>query len=151
MTQRDRCRRLEGQLDELVTVERPRLLAMMGAVDGNDPADQADRSGWEFELAHLDQRIRRLRDRLAQEDDGTGDDDLGVLAHGSTLVLDFGTGPETFLVSELDGGNSLEVITPNSPLGRALAGVAAGESVRYPTPGGYVTVKVVAIALRSPV
>jgi transcription elongation factor GreA len=118
----------------------------MGPVDGNDPADRADRTAWEFELAHLDQRIGRLRDLLVRSEEGPGDDEPVSLPLGVTVVLDFGSGPETFLFSDIDDRDQVDVITPSSPLGRALAGAAIGEPVRYRTPHGEATVRFVAVA-----
>lgn len=134
---------LQRQLDELLSVERPRLLSSMGAVDGNDPADQADRAALEFDLAQLDVRIRRLQDRLTGR--GRPQNGTGGLVHGASLVLDFGDGPETFLVSDAGGVDDVDVVTPDSPLGRALAAAAVGESLTYGTPRGEIRVTLVAV------
>ena len=148
MVSSDHRRRLERQLAELRDVERPRLLAVMAAVDGKDPADQADRMTVELELAQLDARIRRLSDLLV-DDDATGlsGGTAGPLCPGAMLVLDFGTGPETYRFGALDVDDGLDVVTPESPLGRALAGAEAGQRVTYPTPRGEASVTVVSIGL----
>jgi Transcription elongation factor, GreA/GreB, C-term len=60
------------------------------------------------------------------------------------VVVDFGDGPETFLVDEFCGGGP-PVITPMSPLGQALAGAASGQTLTYRTPRGTAAVVLVAI------
>ena len=43
------------------------------------------------------------------------------------MVVDFGDGPDTFLVDEFCGGG-----LPMSPLGQALVGAASGQALTYP-------------------
>lgn len=132
---------LAGELAELERVERPRLLAVLGETDGRNLADRADRVAREHDLARLDARIARLRTRLAAlELEPTGAHPL----HQATVVVDFGDGPETFLVDEFCGGD-LPVITPMSPLGQALVGAASGQTLTYRTPRGTNTVVLLAI------
>jgi transcription elongation factor GreA len=133
--------RLAGRLVELARVERPRFLAVLGATDGWNVADRADRVVCENDLARLDARIAQLQTRLAALDlEPSGAHPL----HEATVVVDFGDGPETFLVDEICGGG-LPVITPMSPLGQALVGAATGQTVTYRTPRGTATVVLVAI------
>ena len=134
-------RRLAGELADLERVERPRLLTVLGATDGCDLADRADRVACENDLARLDARIAHLQTRLAALDlEPTGAHPL----HEATVVVDFGDGPETFLVDEFCGGG-LPVITPRSPLGQALLGAASGQTLTYRTPRGTASVVLVAI------
>ena len=133
--------RLAGELTELERVERPRFLALLGTTDGWNVADRADRVAREHDLARLDARIAQLQTRLAGLDlEPTGAHPL----HEATVVVDFGDGPETFLVDEFCGGG-LPVITPMSPLGQALVGAASGQTLTYRNPRGTATVVLVAI------
>jgi transcription elongation factor GreA len=141
-------RRLQQQLTELRGVERPRLLAIMAAVEGKDLADQADRMTVELDLAQVDARIQRLSALLAEEDAppspaGTP----GAFPRDAVLVLDFGSGPETCRFAALDIDDGLDVVTPDSPLGHALVGAVAGQYVTYTTPRGEVSVRVVSISV----
>ena len=143
MLSSDHRRRLERQLIDLQTIERPRLLAAMGQVDGKDPADQADRMVFELDLAQVDGRIQRLNDLLAGEEvagtPGSRQD--------ATLVLDFGSGPETYRLGVLGADDTLDVITPESPLGRALVDAVEGQRVTYATPRGTASVVVVSMGV----
>jgi len=133
--------RLAGELAVLEEVERPRFLAVLGTTDGWNVADRADRVAHELDLARLNARIAHLRTRLAALDlQRTGAHPL----QGATVVVDFGDGPETFLVDEFCGGG-LPVITATSPLGQALLGAAGGQTLTYRTPRGPASVVLVAI------
>jgi transcription elongation GreA/GreB family factor len=145
MTSSERLDRLEQQLRELITVERPRLMPLITDVDGNDPADQADRAARELELAHLDARIQRLSSRLLAAEAATAADGAGPLVRGAVLVLDFGAGPETYRFDDLDVDEGLDVVTPDSPLGRALADAAPGQAVTYETPRGQASVTLLSV------
>jgi transcription elongation GreA/GreB family factor len=141
MTREQLRTRLAGELAELERVERPRFLALLGTTNGWNVADRADRVAREHDLARLDARIAQLQTRLASLDlEPTGAHPL----HEATVVVDFGDGPETFLVDEFCGG-VLPVITPMSPLGQALVGAASGQTLTYRTPRGTATVVLVAI------
>jgi len=133
---------LERELAELETDERPRLLAaLIGSADGWDAADRADRIARELDLARLDARIGHLRNRLLALDPGRpGGDPLGE----GTVAVDFGDGPETYLLAEFSY-RGLPVITPTSPLGRALVGAHSGQVVTYDTPRGAATVVLLAV------
>ena len=134
---------LAAQLQQLTDVERPHLLAVMGQSDGRDAADAAERSARELDLAQLDTRIARLRDRLdAPEATGAAS---GLVEPGALLVLDFGDGPETYRFADFDVDGT-SVVTPASPLGQALAGARGGDTVHYRTPRGEASVDLVSIA-----
>lgn len=138
--------RLQQRLTELRTVERPRLVAILATFDGKDPADQADRVAVELDLAHVDARIQRLDELLA--DGGTARTsvaDQGSLPRDATLVLDFGGGPESYRFGALDIDDGREVVTPDSPLGQALLGAVTGQRVAYATPRGQAFVTVVSM------
>lgn len=129
---------LPAELMDLQEVQRPRLLNALGDLVGGDAADVAERTALEVELAQLDARIRRLRERL----DGPATTGAGS---GAGLVLDFGQGAEHFRLGRYAGPGE-SVITPESPLGRALAGARAGDTVTYATPRGEASVTVIALA-----
>jgi transcription elongation factor GreA len=140
MTREQLRTRLAGELSELEGVERPQFLAVLCTTDGWNVADRADRVAREHDLARLDARIARLQTRLVALDLETGAHPL----HAATVVVDFGDGPETFLVDEFCGGG-LPVITPMSPLGQALVGAASGQRLTYRTPRGTATVVLLAV------
>ena len=97
--------------------------------DGADRATNVDglvRSAVLTEqISHLEQQVEAL-----QRHGGPTTRTLGT-----SVTLDFGDGPEGFMVSpvELDG---MPVISPNSPLGQALVNASVGAQVTYRSPSG---------------
>jgi transcription elongation factor GreA len=141
MTRQQLRERLVGELAELERAERPWFLAVLGTTDGWNVADRADRIARERNLARLDARIAQLQTRLAALDfEPTGAHPL----REATVVVDFGDGPEIFLLDEFCGGG-LPVITPMSPLGQALVGAASGQTLTYRTPRGTATVVLIGV------
>jgi transcription elongation factor GreA len=157
---------LPAELHRLVNETRPALLERMAGQDGRDSADLADRVLREAELAQLDTRIEALELHLqrraladagstahAGQDQGQGKGHQDVAVRAGTVVsLSFaGAAPGRYLVADLldvaDAGASgeFDVLTPGSPLGRALLGARPGDQVTYLTPRGKVTVKVQAV------
>jgi transcription elongation GreA/GreB family factor len=146
------------ELERLITTDRPALVASMAGQDGRDSGDVANRALQEAALEIMDARIAALelhvqqRDALERE---PADAEL-VVKPGRVVDLSFGGGaPTRFLVEEvLDVAagaalGDIDLLTPRSPLGLALAGKKVGDTVTVTTPGGPATVEVRAIELRS--
>lgn len=148
MMSSDHREHLKQQLAELLTVERARLRAFLGPIDGNNPADQADRAVSELDLVQVEARIQRLTNLLADEDRPvSATAGPTTLTRGALLTLDFGNGPETYRFSALDVDDGLDVVTPDSPLGRALSNATSGQRVTYRTPRGEASVTLVSVHL----
>ena len=87
-------------------------------------------------LAMLAERIATIEAELAhgpQRKDRAATDAVDV---GDVVTVDFGDGPEDFLLGSVEeAGEGVDVITPGSPLGRALLGArsAAPSSTASPT------------------
>jgi transcription elongation factor GreA len=150
---------LPAELHRLVHETRPAMLERMAGQDGRDSADVADRVLREAALAQLDDRIEALELHLQRRATATtpGEDipgqhqDVAVRA-GRVASLSFaGEAPGRYLVADLlDVGDAVvsgefDVLTPGSPLGRALLGARAGDEVTYVTPRGKFTVTVHAV------
>jgi len=104
-----------------------------------DAADRAGNVEAIIRLEDLDARIAALHNQLAAPPAGetTGD----TVQVGSRVGIRFGKdeAPEDFLVGFLEqSGAGIEVITPSSPLGRALLGAVAGADVSYRAAAGKV-------------
>ncbi|HEX3813696.1 MAG TPA: GreA/GreB family elongation factor [Mycobacteriales bacterium] len=140
-----------GRLQEELTAleaERARLLELVAGTEGKDPADQAERTMREFDVEQVDVRIRRLTDRIdaANKPHAETTHD-GTVREGEVVLIDFGDGtPERYLVGALiEVDDDVDAVTPTSPLGRALLGATAGQTVSYRTPQGQRNVKIVAV------
>jgi transcription elongation factor GreA len=122
---------LMTRLDAL-RVERNRALAETIPSGAGDMADRATNVDGHVRLAMLEERIATVEADLATlESPGARRADDGV-AVGDIVTIDFGDGPETFLLGSVDEATDrFDVITPESPLGRALAGARPGATIFY--------------------
>jgi transcription elongation factor GreA len=106
--------------------EREQALAETIPAGAGDMADRATNVDGHVRLAVLEQRIATVEDELAaihRPNSRSGDD---VAAVGDIVTIDLDDGPESFLLASLDEvGDRFDVITPSSPLGRALQGHAS--------------------------
>jgi transcription elongation factor GreA len=95
-------------------------------------ADRATNVDGHVRLAMLEERIASVETDLAVlGSSSTRPADDGVTV-GDLVTVDFGDGPETFLLGSVDEATDrFDVITPESPLGRALAGARPGSTVFY--------------------
>jgi transcription elongation factor GreA len=89
---------------------------------------------------HRQARIRQIEDILREAVVGEDPPDDGIAEPGMVLTVqydDTGTA-ETFLLGSRDETHQddLEVYSPDSPLGRALAGAEPGEQRTYRIPNG---------------
>jgi len=60
-----------------------------------------------------------------------------VVSVGDVVTLDLGDGDETYMVGPVEQAFAgADIVTPLSPLGRAIVGARVGETVSYqPRPG----------------
>ncbi|MDX2561686.1 GreA/GreB family elongation factor [Streptomyces sp. TX20-6-3] len=138
---------LERELDDLRT-EREAVAVTLKGGGGDqtgDRADQADELERATELDRLDRRIDGIEGRL-READAAGaprTDEVGV---GSTVTVRFEDGTEsTVQIGEVAAVLDRTMVTADSPLGGALLGHRAGDTVRYVTPDGPATAVVLSL------
>jgi transcription elongation factor GreA len=122
---------LTARLEALQT-QRVQTLAETIPSGAGDLADRATNVDGHARLAMLEQRIAAVETELAashQPSARSADDAIGV---GDPVTLDLGDGPESFLLGSVDqAGGVFDVITPSSPLGRALQGAHVGSRLTY--------------------
>jgi transcription elongation factor GreA len=132
---------LETELSELETVGRREIAARILTARGHgDLKENAEYHAAKEDQAHLETRILRLRQRLrnatvVEIDEG----ESGSLAFGrSAVIRDEGTGDvQTWtLVGVAEADRDQGKISVESPVGKALLGRAAGDTVEVPTPRG---------------
>jgi transcription elongation GreA/GreB family factor len=139
--------RLEGELERL-REERSQLVASLSFDETRgDSADQAAAVERGAELERVDHRIEELGDLL--NDSKRAAPPTGEEVEVGTLVtLEFGDGDtETVQVGmkALQDQDDISVLTPDSPLGRAILGRRAGDTVTYTTPRGESEAKVLTV------
>lgn len=140
--------RLEEELARL-REQRVELATALGEQDPvGDRADSAQALQRADELARVDDRIRELRNQIAGFDTkGTA----GGLADGTIVTLRFPDGVEETVravaaTEEIADDEDVTPVTLDSPLGRALAGHQAGDTIHYETPAGVTQAEVIALS-----
>ncbi|WP_055600359.1 GreA/GreB family elongation factor [Streptomyces aureus] len=138
---------LERELDDLRT-EREAVAVTLKGGGGDqtgDRADQADELERATELDRLDRRIDDIDGRL-READAAGAPRTDAVGVGSTVTVRFEDGTEsTVQIGEVAAVLDRTMVTADSPLGGALLGHRAGDTVTYATPEGQATAVVLSI------
>jgi transcription elongation factor GreA len=115
-----------------------------------DVADRATNVEATIRLQLLDERIALIEREI--DDSRRRPHTDGVVSVGDVVTLDFGDGPETYVVGSVEQAIvGIDTVTPGSPLGQALLGAAVGESVTYaPRAGLELSVKVLEAGVALP-
>jgi transcription elongation factor GreA len=133
--------------------EQRRELAEQLAGEDPDSPDVGDRGDasvqleGQADLARMDQRIEELERLLADPD---ALDTPPGLPDGTLVTLRFPGGDEATLrvvaiPEQAPAGDQDDVVTADSPLGKALVGQRAGETITYAGPDGQLEAEVVAV------
>lgn len=133
--------RLKHELDELVA-QRPVIAAEINA--RREEGDLKENGGYHAardEQAKQEERIRKLQELLRSAQVGVQAADDGVVEPGMVVTISYDgddDDQETFLLGSREEGahGSLQVYSPQSPLGAALIGATAGEVREYILPNG---------------
>lgn len=130
---------------------RDRMLAEQKNRDPcGDEADEADELNRVNSITLLERRIGELERWL--EIGGAPPPGSNALPHGTVISVRFGDGAVrdlhiVTLTDEISGTDGDTSVTANSPLGLALAGHSAGETVTYSAPGGPQQVEILSMTL----
>jgi transcription elongation factor GreA len=91
-------------------------------------------------------RVRQIKQMLENAEIIRSAND-GVVAPGKVVTIRHEGGePETYLIgSREERGGDHDVLTPDSPIGQALIGRSAGETVSAKVPAGELKVEIVAV------
>ena len=130
---------ISEELRDRVERRRPEIARLIEAARAE--GDLKENGG--YQAAREDQsmnetRILQLEDILKHSKVGETPDDDGVIEPGMLVTIEM-MGRETeFLLGSRDagGGLSVTVYSPEAPLGKALLGASAGQTVTYEAPNG---------------
>ncbi|MBV8541308.1 MAG: GreA/GreB family elongation factor [Pseudonocardiales bacterium] len=141
--------RLEREVALLREQRREPAADLSDADPVGDRADQAELLERADDLAQLDGRIKEIVELLTRA--GWTDERPGGLVDGTVVTLRFADGTvETLravmVTDEASEDEGAQVLTVDSPLGLALAGRHAGDTVTYRTPDGETSVDILAVA-----
>ncbi len=139
--------RIEEELADLRRRRDQMRAELQGDADTvGDRGDAADALQRSEDLAGIEEQINRLAWLLA----GGNEDTPGQLPNGTEVTLRFpGDEPVRMRIvhflEETPAGEEDTTLTSDSPLGLALFGRQAGETVTYSTPRGELQVELLAI------
>jgi transcription elongation factor GreA len=132
-------RTLERLEAELIQIEQVLLPAARAAVeDSRTQGDSSQNPDYfvaaeaEASLLTRQSSIRHALDAHAGSSAAPAAE--GVASPGRFLLLDFGAGPEEFLLGSIEERwGDVEVVTPTSPIGAAVTGLRKGARFRLPS------------------
>jgi transcription elongation factor GreA len=141
--------RLKQELEQLTTHGRVDVARRIEAARAlGDLSENGDYHAAKDDQGKMEARIRQLEALLKTativEEGSAGD----VIAAGSVVELryDGDDDVEKFLIGSIEERpDDASVVSPGSPLGRALLGHKAGETVEYEAPSGMLKVEIVEV------
>jgi transcription elongation factor GreA len=145
--------RLQAELEDLTTRGRVEIAqAIETARALGDLSENGDYHAAKDSQGKMESRIRQLQAILKTAvvvDDGAATEGDGI-SHGATVTLryegdDDEDAMDYFLGSIEEKPGDAQVVSPSSPLGRALLGRQPGDEVEYEAPGGHLKVAIVAV------
>ena len=129
--------RLQGELGTLRTEGRERVSAEIEVARAHgDLRENAEYHAAKDEQGKMEARIRQLQELL--RDARIGEPDTTDVARpGLVVVLDVEGDEETYLLgSREDSHDELEILSAESPMGRAVLDQSVGSTVTFTTPAG---------------
>ena len=142
--------RLRAELDDLTTRGRIEVAEKIErARELGDLSENGDYHAAKDEQGHMEGRIRQL-EALLERAEIIAAPEPGVVGPGSivTIVYDGDTddSAERYLVGHIEErSDGLDVVSPTAPLGTALIGARAGDTVSFAAPNGELRVRVVGV------
>jgi transcription elongation factor GreA len=140
---------IEALRAELKQLEGPRRREMAKRIktarELGDLKENADYHIAKDDQAHLETRIKRIRQRLRKAVVVEADTSASVFAFGRTAeVKDVASGQTNTwtLVGATEADPKQGKLSAESPVGRALRDAPVGEDVKFETPGGVKTYRV---------
>ncbi|MFE2990370.1 GreA/GreB family elongation factor [Streptomyces sp. NPDC059262] len=138
-------RALEQELADVTAERNADAATLQDTTEVGDHADQADELIRSDEVDRLDARIDEIKVRLRGAADA-GSPSTDVVGVGSTVEVRYADGSvATVQIGEGAAVLDPTLVTADSPLGSALLGHRAGDSVSYDAPDGRATVTVVSL------
>jgi transcription elongation factor GreA len=140
--------RLVEELNHRTTVRRKEISEWIErAREHGDIRENADYDAAKTEQGHNEARVRQLeailKSAVVVE---SADSDTVVAGTVVEVRMEGDDETSTYLVGSIEEkGRGYDVISPGSPLGKALLGHSAGEVVTYEAPGGRFQVEIVAV------
>ncbi len=143
-------RRLQAELQNLLQVERPKIVEMVSWAAGNgDRSENGDYIYGKKRMGEIDRRLRYLSKRLeaAEVVDPAKQRHLKQVFFGATVTYaDSKDNEKTITIVGIDEADiEKNLVSWISPIARALMKAREGDTVDVRTPGGSETIEVVSV------
>ena len=149
---RETYERLQAELEDLTTRGRVEIAHAIEAARAlGDLSENGDYHAAKDSQGKMESRIRQLQALLKKAEVVEGDVGAdGTVSTGTMVTLryegdDEDDAQEYFVGSIEERRGDMPVISPGAPLGQALIGRTAGDTVEYEAPGGVLRVKIVKV------
>ena len=149
---RETYERLQAELEDLTTRGRVEIAQAIEAARAlGDLSENGDYHAAKDSQGKMESRIRQLQALLKKAEVVEGDAGAdGTVSTGTMVTLryegdDEDDAQEYFVGSIEERRGDMPVISPGAPLGQALIGRTAGDTVEYEAPGGVLRVEIVKV------
>lgn len=144
---RDAYERLKERLGFLEGEDRQRIINDIAVARAHgDLSENAEYHAAKDEQGQKEAEVRKIRQMIENAEIISRDDDAVVKPGKVITIRHEGEEPETYLLGlREEKGGEYDILTPDSPLGRALVGHSAGEVVVAKVPAGELKIEVVEV------
>lgn len=130
---------LKAELDERVQVRRPHITHLID--EARQEGDLRENGGYHAarnEQSLNETRIQSLQEMLDNAEVGETPADDGIVEPGMVVTATIAGREQTFLLGSRDAGGDLgvQVFSAKAPVGAAVMGRKAGDTVTYEAPNG---------------
>jgi len=143
--------RLVAELEDLTTRGRSEIASTIEAARAlGDLSENGDYHAAKDTQGKMESRVRQLQALLKSATVVESEGGDGSVAAGSTVTLRYDGDDEDDVQSYFVGSieerrEGTPVVSPSAPLGKALLGKRAGDTVEYEAPGGTLRVTIVEV------
>ncbi|MEJ2486440.1 MAG: transcription elongation factor GreA [Anaerolineales bacterium] len=141
-------KKLKEELEDMKTRQRDELSKRLRfAIQQGDLSENADYHKAKEDQAFLEGRIREYEETIAGAKIIDGSNNNGVIDVGSHITIQEGSYPEEryHMVGAREANPMEGRISNESPIGKALLGRKAGDTVTVETPGGAMELKILSV------
>ncbi len=143
--------KLEHELKELKTVQRPKLIAeIKRARELGDLAENAEYHAAKETQTHLEAKIAELEDKLSRarpiDTEDIPSDKAYIFARVLVKDLDDGEEIEYTLAPPEEADVDSDIISIESPIGKALLGKSVGDRLDIKVPVGIIKYEIIKIS-----
>jgi len=137
----------QDEVAYLKEIKRPEISdKIKAAKEMGDLSENAEYSAAKDEQAFVESRIKELEHLLKFAQVSTGPVNKEIVEVGNTVVVSSKNGEKTYTIVGYNEANpGAGLISNESPLGRAVIGQKVGEQIKYITPVGENSIKIIKI------